>query len=370
MARIGWVDDIKAIAIISVIWMHSSQIVASAPDIIPAGVLLSFSMPLFVFVSGYCAFHGLTAIKTFSDFWSYLKKLAYRIGVPNLCFWLINMAAWSVFDNGAKIEFNAIKFSGAVICLILVFAIHLLNLKYSNRRFSDIICIIVLALTFSGKFSSFWFLPFAIETGAIAAFAVFVSRQINCKYIFPIVFFPLMWIFPSSFHATMELSTYYCLGLLFKKTDIVESLSKSKLLVLSVATIIAAFFLFKNIDELNWYHCSAFDMLKTGKLSILLWRQSLAVLFIVGILACCKLINPQRYTIFSNIGAYTLAIYPIHAIFIHLISIIGIDSILPHSYFIKPLVVFFLLVISYISVSLLSKKELSRSLLCGRALII
>lgn len=96
VSRLSWIDNAKAIAIIAVIWMHVGNLIPAEYDILPKGLIISFNMHLFVFLSGLCAYNGMTRLTSWTNVWDYIKKLCFRIGIPNLCFF--------VFDFGMRVR--------------------------------------------------------------------------------------------------------------------------------------------------------------------------------------------------------------------------------------------------------------------------
>ena len=86
--RVSWIDDAKMFAMFCVVFGHvsglfSNNIVGFYPI---NTAIVSFNMPLFVFLSGYTAGKSINKIKSYGILWNYFKKVGLRILVPALTF--------------------------------------------------------------------------------------------------------------------------------------------------------------------------------------------------------------------------------------------------------------------------------------------
>lgn len=311
-----WIDNARAFAMIAVIWMHTANI-GIKDSILPGGMILSFNMPLFVFISGYCAYHMLDRIYQMTDFYQYIRKLAISIGIPNLCYWTIDWGIHSIF------QLHALKIVVAVgLFLMLIIYSYLLYQHFLSEKVVCLSLYLVLLLNFSGYFNSFWFLPFILKTSTIAGICSLVRRKTNNNMmVFILSFVLLMVVCPCSFHATMEFFTYYLLGLLAHKAELFSIRFKYlAILVCCGVSLYVILFNFK-FGNINFYYHDAFNMIKNGEGVGYLYRQILAMLAIFTIMSFFKICDRKyKGSFFSLIGMYTLAIYPIHAIFINIIQ--------------------------------------------------
>lgn len=355
-----WIDNARALAIISVIWMHTANI-GIKDNILPAGMILSFNMPLFVFISGYCAYHTLEQICQISDFWKYIKKLTICIGIPNLCYWTID------YGMSHSFQMHTVKTVAATIVLLtLMFYAYLLYSHRLNAYSENFSLTIVLLFNFSGIFNSFWFLPFILKTSVIAGVCALASKKANNNLaVFILLFSFIMIVCPGSFHATLELFTYYLLGLLAYKKK--WFLVKSKYLLMFVCcgvSLYAILFHFR-LGEINFYYYDAFNMIKKGEALGYLYRQCLAMTIILTIISFFKLNkNVKGIQTFTQIGMYTLAIYPIHAIIINIIKEMGganISSCLAY-----PVYVVILTIVSLLLVKVLKFNKFLSYLFLGK----
>ena len=174
-----------------------------------------------------------------------------------------------------------------------------------------------------------------------------------------------MIVCPGSFHATLELFTYYLLGLLAYKKK--WFLVKSKYLLMFVCcgvSLYAILFHFR-LGEINFYYYDAFHMIKKGEALGYLYRQCLAMTIILTIISFFKLNkNVKGIQTFTQIGMYTLAIYPIHAIIINIIK--GMGGVNISSCFAYPVYVVILTVASLLLVKVLERNKFLRYLFLGK----
>lgn len=314
-----WIDNARALAMIAVIWMHTANI-GVKDCILPSGMILSFNMPLFVFISGYCAYHTLERICQLSDFWKYIKKSTICIGIPNLCYWAID------YGMSHSFQMHTVKTVAATIVLLtLMFYAYLLYSHRLNAYCENLSLIIVLLSNLSGIFNSFWFLPFILKTSVIAGVCALASKKANNNFaVFIILFSFMMTVCPGSFHATMEFFTYYLLGILAHKAELFSIRFKYlAILVCCGVSLYVILFNFK-LGNINFYYHDTFNMIKNGEGVGYLYRQILAILAIFSIMSFFKICNRKhKGPFFSLIGMYTLAIYPIHAIIINIIKEMG-----------------------------------------------
>jgi len=85
--RINWVDNAKAIAMVLVVWAHTSGVNESSQVL-----MHSFLMPLFFFLAGCLAKERFFAL----PFRSFLKRNLMSLGVPYLTFWCLSYVYWLV----------------------------------------------------------------------------------------------------------------------------------------------------------------------------------------------------------------------------------------------------------------------------------
>lgn len=95
--RISWIDDAKMFAMFCVVFGHVSGLFSNKlVGFYPINTaIVSFNMPLFVFLSGYTASRSINKVESFGSLWNYFKKVGLRILVPALTFsslaWLYTM---------------------------------------------------------------------------------------------------------------------------------------------------------------------------------------------------------------------------------------------------------------------------------------
>lgn len=347
LSRLSWIDNAKAIAILAVVWMHVGNIIPADFDVLPRGFIISFNMHLFVFLSGLCAFKSISRVRSWGNLWEYIKKSCFRIGLPNLCFYFLNLGVWSryISDNGGGI-FNPVKLILAFVALGFILYIIEFIEKKRNSAFENIAAFVIMCVTLSGKVNSFWFLPFIFQTGLMAAFTNYIARKYLHYSLFPVMFAISMALYPSTFHATMEMWTFYIAGFYITKHDLITRLSKEKQYVIGALSLIVyvLLFVYGRIDT-NWYYTSFFDLLQDSSISVYFIRQVMAFAMIVFVTMLCNVVL-QKKSFLSNIGMQTLALYSLHCMIIDIILNFGLKTLIPLSLISKPIIVISIVLLS------------------------
>ena len=360
--RQAWIDNTRAFAIIAVIWMHTANM-GLKDLILPSGTVISFNMHLFVFISGYCAYRLIATICNIKDLWNYLRKLALCIGIPNLCFWSVDYGIQHVF------EFCMYKVMVAIVVVIAIVAYsYILYQRKIGEIWEGVSIVVILLLCFSGIFNTFWFLPFIMKTSAIAAASSLISKRVQAKWwlTFVLLFSLLMIVCPGIFHATMEMFTFYLLGL-FSYRIAFFSIKPTYLWIITIICITLYIILFNlHFGELNFYYHDAISMIKSGDVMGYIYRQSLAIFAIIAIASLFKLVDSEKYGVFSTIGAYTLAIYPIHATTINLVKHMEGIALVKDYLLAYPIAVCILTVFSMLLVTALRKSTATSFVFLGK----
>lgn len=367
VSRLSWIDNAKAIAIIAVIWMHVGNLIPAEYDILPKGLIISFNMHLFVFLSGLCALKGLTRLSSWQDVWNHIKKLCFRIGIPNLCFFVFDTCMRvRLVDETGEVVLSPLKFGVAVMSLLVICFGLLFAEKKKIVRIENVIAICVLILTLSGRVNAFWFLPFIMQTGIITVLTYFVANKYVHECVFSVLFFICMIIYPSRFHATMEMCTFYYVGLMMAKYNVYDRLKKSWKIAIILVAFAIYLSIYLNVEiEYNWYFHPAHMMITAGEPLQYLGRQVVAFA-LIAIATFAFFLLSKEETLFSRIGQQTLAIYPLHAIMITIIINNGLKQYVPMSVFSRPVIVLSLLLVTLGVIEFLNKNRLTRISFLGK----
>ena len=90
--RISWIDNARFLAISCVVFGHVLGFLTNhnieGYDLVQ-GVIVSFNMPLFFVLSGFCSGKQLCALSDTISWWKYVKKVTIRILLPSYVFSII-----------------------------------------------------------------------------------------------------------------------------------------------------------------------------------------------------------------------------------------------------------------------------------------
>ncbi len=169
--RIAWLDSLKMFAMFLVVFGHCCSLQSN--NLIGIHYLdqwiVSFNMPLFVFVSGLVAYKSLNGLYSWTDCLSYIRKISERIALPNVCFscfvgFFIHF--WGSFEFSLRALFNIVVFS-------FFFIIVFFQDKSIIRKCYNWIMLLPFVMNIFGIYSYFWFLSMLL-------FVMGGDRHSNC----------------------------------------------------------------------------------------------------------------------------------------------------------------------------------------------
>lgn len=147
MARIGYIDKLKGMAIMLVVMGHVAELGCGMSDTAFNVMYNSFHMPLFMFLSGVFAFKSFRAYD-WGEACAYLRKKALRVAVPFLTVGGIWSAMrlgypWGTVTGEARgYWFLPALFYDMVWGLVALYAAHavapLLCMALPRRRSADV----------------------------------------------------------------------------------------------------------------------------------------------------------------------------------------------------------------------------------------
>ena len=100
--RLPWIDNMKMVAMMAIIlghsysYLHGTKIEGAT---LVQNVLISFAIPMFMFVAGITSYSGATRCETLQDLIVYIEKITLRLGVPNFLFTNITGLVQNVHDS-------------------------------------------------------------------------------------------------------------------------------------------------------------------------------------------------------------------------------------------------------------------------------
>lgn len=313
--RLPWLDNVKMIAMLCVIWGHMSGVFSNGMPGRLMGLIVAFNMPLFIFLSGFSALNGLQKIDSFETFIVYCEKIFWRICVPAVCFSAIDQAlrglllsrllwiAWSFtalcfwLFNNKKIPFKFLYKRKISIILKFFFLLSLLTTSYSIRYF--------------------WFLSTLIELQIASALIIWIIHYINQGYVRVWICSFAVWLLSFVLFSdwTFEMSFYFSLGLLAKKYEIIERIFSIPIWCSCLIFIFAALLCRYFTIDYGFYDMGLRHLIELGDhyYYIYILRLVDAILFFIPIISIVYKLS-IKYNWFSAMGSQTLAFYMVHAI--------------------------------------------------------
>lgn len=319
--RVAWIDNIKLFAIISVMIGHVSATFFSGEpykDIVHH-VLISWSMPLFIFISGYVGFRGFSRVMTWANLNQYLLKMAERIMIPSL--------AYSSITYIFRMDLLHIiaGLGGLFVVSLVVLDRELLRTRCYKVYLFIIYSLLVVNVVF-GLFNDMWYFTLLLRYTILAAFYFFLLNKYGNKVYYSIpIFLFLVFAWKMPWYVNIELLLYFLLGAFLRKFDLLEKwkVGKSLILVIFVSLICAIvsciFFFFH-----TFYDYTVIDLFHTHNSVLFFARQLCGGCWCLAI-TCTIILFSKKYSIFSFWGGKTLPIYGIHAtlilVMVHFIKI-------------------------------------------------
>lgn len=287
--RIAWIDNIRAFAIILVILEHSLRVVFGGPLV---RLIIAFDMPLFVIISGYCAFHNLASDVTFRDFIGYTEKVTKHILLPAFM-GTIFVGILHKIEDGLWIR--VILYAIANVAIIILYVKKDVN-KWTRLAFKLLLLFCIVSAFCKNPY---WFLTmiwtllvsFRLLTILLnhriflITFVAFVVAII-CSYYFDNVYY------------ISEFFLYFIVGLLLKKH---EHKIHRYYLIFSVCLLIGVETYFLCGERISFYSYSMTDLLLSSDWHYWIMRQVGAVCWCVMFIMLFRSVS-LRYSNLSSIG--------------------------------------------------------------------
>lgn len=371
VARLSWIDDIRAIAISMVIFGHALGYNLFSKDIpfleSVNSWIVSFNMPLFVIMSGYTNCRSFKKICSFDDVINYIDKSVNRLLVPS-----VMLTAIVVFILGYYK--NSIDWLSGVFCILVYHFFYYCLSKYSNilLRFLFLLSIIIIG----SKYNYFWFLPMLVILQTIMVLIAWIVNKSVCKKALFLAFLPFI-VFSSLLPEWYsEFGLYYCFGLFLYETGVIGKW-KNKSITLQTF-IICMFFVLGLLlmpisTQHDFYKYPLKFMLQNALTGELIIRQIVGVSISLSFILLIAKIS-KRQTWFTKLGIKSLYLYIYHVAIICLLPIFArtfhfklfVDN---DSWYMWGGILLYMVLItllSLISVNLLSKLKVTRIYLLGK----
>lgn len=331
-SRIAWIDNIRLFAILCVIFGHCWYLGDSnalggyevAGYHFQKLFIVSFNMPLFVFLSGYCAYNGITSIKSFDSLVSYWKKIAMRIAIPTFLLFMLEGVIGRIQKQDYLVS---ICLLGIIIAVFISYYLYRHSARRILKGFFPILSLMILFVT--AIYSSFWFPTMLLQIMILISFFVYLrnNNKAVLSVLFAVVSIISLFLFSSKLPYTEEFILYFALGLLLKHYGVFSE-SKSFPYVTSIISFLLALALMFVVGDNDFYALRFSSMSVDNGYHYFVIRQLCAVSWIVFFCSIFKrFININKWQLISYLGGATLPLYLIHAFiksytfpFIHITS--------------------------------------------------
>lgn len=360
--RLAWLDNVKAFAILVLFWGHCCGF-ACGEDI--CNFVVSWHMYLFVFVSGYTALSLKERINCWRDVDCYIQKMAKRIGIPNLVYTVLSMQ--TVYFCQGRIT------RGLIMTIGLSFILGISYMLYRDVLRSNL-CKMVLygIVVISFVTTPIWFLPFLMLTMITFVVTQCIIKQYGGgnKFLFNMLFLAVMYVLPSSFHATAEFALIFLIAMYLNKysANLIVMYQRTNMKSRTLTLVLLggiAYYCYKkyNVGASDFYWSWWYSLIQRGDFLTFPLRQVSSVIFVLLIVYATVRFSGE-YNRFSKIGALTIALYPLNCI------IVGISDNLfhpdhlygenPEQWWIPCLNLFVNVTLSFLMVKYLEKNKFTR----------
>lgn len=222
--RVAWIDNIKMFAMLSVMFGHISATYFSGEPYKDwvHHFLISWSMPLFIFISGYTGLSGILRIANFSDYRFYVMKISERILFPSLAYSCI-------------LEIFSLKIDHTIVAItilsLLFFMVRYKNYyektAYLSWAYSLGIIFLSLFNVLLGIFNQMWYFTQMLRYLILAStccYFVKKFRRFSCFIVLLAIIFAMM--LKNYWYVNIELLSYFILGMCMKYYSLDDKLNK------------------------------------------------------------------------------------------------------------------------------------------------
>lgn len=362
--RIAWIDALKMFAMLFVIFYHCKYI--QSPNLIGYNYLnlwiVSFNMPLFVFLSGLTSYKGLNALCSWKDFFNYIEKISKRIALPNVCFSCI-----VGFFLHSFVSYNLFRASLNIGVFSFFFIIIVFKDKCKGvSRLYNWIMLLPFVMNIVGVYSYFWFLAMLLFVLGGTAFSIVLVRKCNINYawVAGCVAFLIMLLCGGNFNNTEEMIPYFLIGCFCARKKYFEKYDfKSKpSFPICVLLFFIGVLLFLFYYDHDFYRFHLMTLIKMGLFYEYFIRVLCGLIFVF--LFCLLFMRKYtEYGVLAKLGTNTLAFYMIHA---QIIRVLRYNFLFENDnwymWFVAILIAFMIMLVSYFFILILQRWKISRTL--------
>lgn len=302
--RIAWIDNVRAFAIILVVLEHSLSKCEYGDSIVRW--IISFDMPLFVIISGYCAYHTFNKSLYLKDIPLYIEKTTRHILLPAL------MGTLTVLMLN---QLQKAHIQNSFICLFAgITAIIIFINKDKNRLTASLFkCVLLVAVFVAFYRHTYWFLTMIWSVLVLFRTLMTVFKK---RFLFVILSI-LVLAFAVSYYLDnwcyiSEFFLYFLVGLLLYKY---QDLHLIYYAVLTTCLLIGVETYFISDSNISFYSFSMTDLLLSDNWYYWVMRQVGAISWSILFIKIFKSAS-SRYSGFSWLGGATIGMYVLQGIFI------------------------------------------------------
>lgn len=171
--RAAWIDNARMFAMSCVVIAHIKSAMGTPCTQGFSYWIVSYNMPLFVILSSYLAYNGISKVSTVSDLVHTLEKYALRIAFPTL-FATSFLGCISIFSGDMD------SLSDHLMPIFLLVGLIILWYLLSARRYNLILEYVTLFLIpASILYCGYWFMKMLLIMAVCFATLSFVSNKIG-----------------------------------------------------------------------------------------------------------------------------------------------------------------------------------------------
>lgn len=356
--RIAWIDNTRMFAMICVITTHIISALHTPGISNYVNWIVSFNMPLFIFLSGYMALGGFRKIENIKDWYSFLYKITARIAVPTVVCGYLSLAILRFWEG------NTIKTCGYTIIAAAFIILYLIYKRCKCcKRILAPFFLMTLPLAYK---SGHWFMWMLIIEMIIFSFIELAYKKSRIgTYIIVMILFLLLYICPITINA-VEFYPYFLIGLLAQKYNIINKLSVFKIFIVLLSALLGISLYFYLGDYCYFYNYKLPTLIKTGH--FYLWPLRIvcgiawSIFFIYSFMALSK-----SYSFFSYCGTLTLGLYLLHIPILNTLIFYNIQLPITNTYYIiaSSVISISILLLVIFAAILLKKIKIAEDLIHG-----
>lgn len=303
--RQAWIDNARMFAMSCVVIAHIKSAMGTPCTQGFSYWIVSFNMPLFVVLSAYLAFGGLSKITSVDTLLSSIEKYALRIALPTLL-------ATSFFGCVSLLTDDIEGFAGKPIyVLFLVGIIIYWFLLSSKKSYAFLVHASLVFIPITLLYCGYWFMKMLLIMAVCFAVICFVANKIGRVggAFLGILIFVFLYFYKESY--VVEFFPYYLIGLIMRKYDVINKLTISSCRykrIMPASFLIAVTLLLAFAEQFYFYRHELYSLIESHTVWIWPLRILCAAFWSLFFMLLFKKYSGD-YNWFSVCGTLTMGIY-------------------------------------------------------------